>query len=166
MYNNEGNVSKLTLPSTSGKYMVEVNSSGTPSLSLPDTKLNKTFECNIGSGISIITQSLTSSSTNLTEAITLTSGKSYLVTIDTVISCSDYEQVIVGFTNTPNLNIIVESASIINIPLNNPLPTTLASGSSVITPTRTNTMVIEVTRTGDTTITHYFTKLKVSVVEL
>ena len=166
VYNNGGIVSKLTIPSNSGKYMVEVNSSGTPSLSLPDTKLSKTFECNCGSGISIVTQSLTSNSTNLSEAITLTSGKSYLVTIDTVISCSDYEQVIVGFTNTPNLNIIVESASIINIPLNNPLPTTLASGSSVITPTRTNTMVIEVTRTGDTTITHYFTKLKISVVEL
>ena len=166
VYNNKGSVSKLTIPSTSGKYMVEVNSSGTPSLSLPDTKLSKTFEYTCGSGISIVTQSLTSTNTNLSEAITLTSGKSYLVTIDSVISCSDYEQVLAGFTNTPNLTISVESARIIDIPLNNPLPTTLASGSYVITQTRTNTMVIEVTRTGDTTITHYFTQLKVSVVEL
>ena len=107
-----------------------------------------------------------SSSTNLSEAITLTSGKSYLVTIDTVISYSDYEQVIVGFTNTLNLTIGVDKAHIIDIPLNNPISPTLVSGSSVITPTRTNTLTIAVTRYGNTTITHYFTQLKVSVVEL
>ena len=71
------------------------------------------------------------------EAITLTSGKSYVVTIDTVISCSNYEQVIAGFTSTPFLSIGVESLESSIFHWNNPLLITLASGLYVITPTRT-----------------------------
>lgn len=166
VYNNDTTVSKLTIPATSGKYMLEVDGDGSPSFALPDTKLSKTFEYSWTSGIEIVTQSLTSANTDLTEAITLVADKSYLITIDTVISCPDYEQAIVGFTSTPNLVIIVDTARIINIPLSNPLPITLASGSSVIAPTKTSTLTISVLRTGDTTITHYFTQMKVSVVEL
>ena len=71
-----------------------------------------------------------------------------------------------GFTSTPKPVIGVNTARIINIPLNNLVPTTLVSGSSVITPTKTNTQTIEVVSSVATTITHYFTGLKVSVVEL
>ena len=66
----------------------------------------------------------------------------------------------------PNLVISADMARIINIPLNNPVPTTIASGSSVITPTKTNLLTIKVVGSGDITITHYFQQLKVSVVEL
>ena len=70
-----------------------------------------------------------------------------------------------GFTSMPNLVIGADTARIINIPMNNPVPTTIASGSSVITPTKTNPLTIEVVGSGDTTITHYFQQLKVSVVD-
>ena len=56
----------------------------------------------------------------------------------------------------PNLVISADMAHIINIPLNNPVPTTIASGSSVITPTKTNPLTNEMVVSGDTTITHYF----------
>ena len=129
--------------------------------------MSKTFEYTCGtSGVEVVTQSLTSTSTNLSEAISLSSSKPYLITIDAVLSCSNYEQVLIGFTNTPNLVIGINSARIINIPLSNPLPTIHVSGTNVITPTREGALVIEVLRSGDNTITHYFTQLKVSVVEL
>ena len=135
-------------------------------LALPDTKLSKTFECNCGSSIEIVSESFTSANTTLKQAITLIASKSYLITIDTVIFCSNYEQVLMGFTSMPNLVIGVNTARIINIPLNNLVPTTIASGSSVITPTKTNPMTIEVVGSVATTITHYFAGLKVSVVEM
>ena len=166
VYNGGNNVGKLTMPSSRGKYMLEVQSTGLPAFTLPDTKLSKTFEYNWSSAHQVVTESLSSADTNLTEAITLLSGKSYLITIDTVITCADYEQAIVGFTNTPTLSIGTNSDRIINIPLNNPLPTTIASGSSVVTPTNTSSLSIAVTRSGDNTITHHFSRLKVSVVEL
>lgn len=87
-----------------------MSGNGIPSFALPDTKLNKTFECNCVSGIEIISQSLTSTNTNLTEVISLTADKSYLVTTDTVLSCSNYEQVLMGFTIIPNLIIGVDTA--------------------------------------------------------
>ena len=71
-----------------------------------------------------------------------------------------------GFTSTPKLVIGVNTARIINIPLNNLVPTTLVSGLSVITPTKTNPLTIELVGSVATTITHYFTGSKVSVVEL
>ena len=89
-----------------------------------------------------------------------------MITIDAVISCSNYEQVLMGFTSTPKLVIGVNTARIINIPLNNFVPTTIASGSSVITQTKTNPLTIEEVGSVATTITHYFTGLKVNVVEL
>lgn len=145
--------------------MLEVGDTGLPSFTLPDTKLTKSFEYNWTSAHQIVNETLTSVNTNLTEAITLIGGRSYLFTINTTISCLDYEQAIVGFTNTPMLSIGVGSNRILYIPLNNPLPTTLASGSSVITMTSTNKLSFTVNRSGDNTITHYFTGLKVSVIE-
>ena len=143
-----------------------VSENGILSFALPDMKLNKTFECNYGSGIKVISQSLTSTNTNLTEVISLTADKPYLVTTNTVLSCSNYEQVLMGFTSTPNLVISIDTAWIINIPLNNPLFTTLVSGSYVITQAKTGTLTIEVLRSSNTSITHYFTELRVNVVEL
>ena len=173
VYNGGNSVGKLTMPSSRGKYMLEVQSTGLPAQStglpaftLPDTKLSKTFEYNFGSGHEVVTEQLTSAGTNLTEAITLINGKSYLIAVDAVITCADYEQAIVGFTTTPTLAIGVYSDRIINIPLNNPMPTTIASGSSVVTPTSTSSLSIAVTRSGDNTITHHFSRLKVSVIEL
>ena len=139
---------------------------GVPSFVPPDTKLSKTFEYTLTSGHEIVSESLTSAGTNRTEAIMLKTGTSNLITIDTVIWCSNYEQVLMVFTSTPNLVISADTTRIINIPLNNLVPTTLVSGSSVITPTKTNPMTIEVVGSVATTITHYFTGLKVSVVEL
>ena len=135
-------------------------------LALPDTKLSKTFECNCGSGIEIVSESFTSAGTTLKQAITLIASRSYLITIDTVIFCSNYEQVLMGFTSTPKLVIGADTARIINIPLNNLVPTTLVSGLSVITPTKTNPLTIELVGSVATTITHYFTGLKVSVVKM
>ena len=71
-----------------------------------------------------------------------------------------------GFTSTPKLVIGADTARIINIPLNNLVPTTLVSGLSVITPTKTNPLTIELVGSVATTITHYFTGLKVSVVKM
>ena len=113
--------------------MLEVQGTGLPAFTLPDIKLSKTFEYNWTSGHQIVSESLTSANTNLTEAITLIANKSYLMTIVAVITCADYEQAIAGFTNTPTLSIGLGADRIIYIPLNNPLSTTLASGSSVIT---------------------------------
>ena len=166
VYNSGNTVSKLTIPSTRGKYMFEVQGTGLPTFSLPDTKLSKTFEYNWPSAHQVVTESLSNTNTDLTEAITLLANRSYLITIDAVITCENYEPAIAGFTNTPMLSIGVGSDRIIYTPLNNPLPTTLASGSSVITPTSTNPLSITVARSGDTTITHTFSRLKVSVIEL
>ena len=166
VYNSGTTVSKVTMPTTRGKYMLEVQGTGLPAFTLPDTKLSKTFEYNWTSAHQVVTEALTSTNTNLTEAITLIANTSYLMTIDAVITCSDYESVIAGFTNTPMLSIGMGSDRIIYIPLNNPSPTTLVSGSSVVTPTSTNTLTITVNRSGDNTITHYFSRLKVSVIEL
>ena len=147
--------------------MLEVSGDGVPSFFLPDTKLSKTFEYTGGaSGIEVATQSLTSTGTNLSEAFSLSASKPYLITINAVFSCSNYVQALIGFTSTPYLVMGVNSARIINIPLNNPLPTIHVSGTNVITPTREGSLVIEVLRSGDNTITHYFTQLKVGVVEL
>ena len=165
MYNNDDEVSKLAIPTSSGKYMLGVNGD-VPSFVPPHTKLSKTFEYTLTSGHKIVSKSLTSAGTNRAKVITLKAGTSYLITIDTVVWCSNYEQVLMGFTSMPNLVIGADTARIINIPLSNPVPTTIASGSSVITPTKTNPLTIEVVGSVATTITHYFTGLKVSVVEL
>ena len=146
--------------------MFEVQGTGIPTFSLPDTKLSKTFEYNWSSAHQVVTESLSNTNTDLTEAITLLGNRSYLITIDAVITCANYEPAIAGFTNTPMLSIGMGSNRIIYIPLNSPLPTTLASGSSVITPTSTSPLSIAVARSGDTTITHTFSRLKVSVIEL
>ena len=155
VYNNGNEVSKLTIPTSSGKYMLAVNC-GVPSFVPPDTKLSKTFKYTLTSGHEIVSESLTSVGTNRTEAITLKAGTFYLITIDTVIWCSNYEQVLMGFTSTPNPVIGTDTAHIINISLNNPVTTTIASGSSVIIPTKTNPLTIEVVGSGDITITHFF----------
>ena len=165
VYNNGNEVSKLAIPTSSGKYMLAVNGD-VQSFVPQDTKLSKTFEYTLTSGHEIVSESFTSADTNRTEAITLKADTSNLITIDAVIWCSNYEQVLMGFTSMPNLVIGADTARIINMPLNNPLPITIASGSSVITPTKTNPLTIEMVGSGDTTITHYFQQLKVSVVEL
>ena len=165
VYNNDTKVSKLTLPSSSGKYMLEV-SSGALSLVPPDTKLHKTFEYTWMSSHQVVSETLTSANTNLSEAVTLVSGKSYLVTIDAVMTCPNYEQALVGFSNTPSLIISVKPSYIINVPLDNPVPTIGVSGSSVVTAEQTGSIALTVTRIGDTSITHYLKTLKVTVIEL
>ena len=167
VYNDGSSVSKLDIPTDSGKYMLKVSDNAL-AFSLPDTKLNKTFDYSwTGSGHSVVSETLTSTdNTNLSEEITLSSDRQYLITIDVVLTCTNYEQALVGFTTTPNLSIGIRPNNIIVIPLNNPLPTIIASSSSVITPTTSGSLAFEVIRSGDTSIAHLYTRLHVTVVEL
>ena len=89
-----------------------------------------------------------------------------MITIDAVLRCDNYEQALVGFTSVPTLVMGVETATIIKASLNNPVPTTTLSSTNIFTSVRPVDMKIQVTRSGDTTIEHYFTRLKVSIMEL
>ena len=167
VYNNGTNVSKLTIPSTAGKYVMEVKENGTVSLSPTSAKLSKTFEyTSWTSGHQVVSEALTSEGSDLSAPIKLEPNKTYMITIDAVLRCDNYEQALVGFTSVPTLVMGVETATIIKASLNNPVPTTTLSSTNIFTSVRPVDMKIQVIRSGDTTIEHYFTRLKVSIMEV
>ena len=130
-------------------------------------KLSKTFEyTSWTSGHQVVSEALTSEGSDLSAPIKLEPNKTYMITIDAVLRCDNYEQALVGFTSVPTLIMGVETATIIKANLNNPVPTTTLSSTNIFTSVRPVNMKIQVIRFGDTTIDHYFTRLKVSIMEL
>ena len=167
VYNDASGVSKLTIPSTSGSYLLNVSSNGGLSLSTPPTKLVTTFNYEWGgSGHTVVTESLSSQNTNLSSSITLSSNSKYLLTIDIGLKCTNYEEVFIGFTDDPYLTIGVKPDIALKMFLNAASATMHASGSCIISPTTTGAMTISVARGGDTTISHTYSHFQVTVVEL
>ena len=167
VYNDGSNVSKLTLPTTSGSYLLNVSSNGGVTLSPPTAKLSKTFNYSWGgSGHSVVNEGLTSSDTDLTGDIMLSSNSKYLLTLDLVLKCGNYEQAFVGFTNTPTLTIDLQGSTVLKGLLDNPVPSLHVSGSSIISSSKDGALRINIVRTGDTTISHTYSHFQVTVVEL
>ena len=83
VYNNGSSVSKLTLPTTTGSYLLNVTSSGVSFTTQP-TKLASTtiFQWD-GSGHTVVTETIPSS-------ITLSSNSKYLFTFDIGLKCTNY----------------------------------------------------------------------------
>lgn len=164
---NDGTgVSKLTIPSNSGSYLLNVTSSGI-SFEPQPTKLSKTFTYTwSGSGHSVVSEYLGSDNSNLTEGLMLSSNSKYLVTIDLSIKCGNYEQAFVGFTDTPTLVITTSQATLLKTTLDNPTPTMNVSGTSIVTPTKDGALSLVVTRGGDTTISHLYSNFQVTIVEI
>ena len=164
--NDGAGVSKLTLPSTAGSYVLNVSSSGI-SFEPQPTKLSKTFTYTwSGSGHSVVSEYLGSDNSNLTEGLMLSSNSKYLVTIDLSLKCGNYEQAFVGFTDTPTLVITTSQATLLKTTLDNPTPTMNVSGTSIVTPTKDGALSLVVTRGGDTTISHLYSNFQVTIVEL
>ena len=164
--NDGAGVSKLTLPSTAGSYLLNVTSDGVSFTTQP-TKLSKTFTYTwSGSGHSVVSEYLGSSNSNLTEEIMLSSNSKYLVTIDLNLKCGDYEQAFVGFTSTPTLVITTVQSTLLKATLDSPVPSMNVSGTSIVTPTKDGALSLVVTRSGDTTISHTYSHFQVTVVEL
>lgn len=129
VYNDGSSVSKLTVPTTAGSYVLNVSSSGV-SFSTPPAKFSKTFTYSwSGSGHSVVSETLGSDNSNLTEDLTLSSNSKYLVTIDLSLKCGNYEQALVGFTSTPTLVITTFRATLLKTTLDNPTPTMNVSGT-------------------------------------
>lgn len=166
VYNDGSSVSKLTVPTTAGSYVLNVSSNGV-SFSTPPAKLSKTFTYTwAGSGHSVVSEYLGSSNANVTEEIMLSSNSKYLVTIDLSLNCGNYEQAFVGFTNTPTLVITTAQSTLVKATLDNPTPSMNVSGTSIVTPTKDGALTLVVTRSGDTTISHTYSHFQVTIVEL
>ena len=167
VYNDGSSVSKLDVPTTAGSYLLNVSSNGGVTLSPPPTKLATTFNYEwTGSGHSVVTESLGSNNSNVTEEITLSSTSKYLVTIDLNLTCGNYEQAFVGFTSTPTLSIAMHNLVVLKATLDSPVPSMCVSGTSLITPSKSGALAINITRSGDTTISHTYSNFQVTIVEL
>ncbi|CBK21829.2 uncharacterized protein [Blastocystis hominis] len=166
VYNDGSSVSKLTVPTTAGSYVLNVSSSGV-SFSTPPAKFSKTFTYSwSGSGHSVVSETLGSDNSNLTEDLTLSSNSKYLVTIDLSLKCGNYEQALVGFTSTPTLAITTFRATLLKTTLDNPTPTMNVSGTSIFSPLKDGGLQLVVSRSGDTTISHLYSNFQVTIVEL
>ena len=166
VYNDGSSVSKLTLPTTNGSYVLNVSSSGV-SFTTPPAKLSKTFNYTwTGSGHSVVSEYLDSNNSNMGDEIMLSSNSKYLVTIDLNLNCGNYEQAFVGFTNTPTLVITTVQSTLLKATLDSPLPSMNVSGTSIVTPTKDGALTLVVTRSGDTTISHTYSNFQVTIVEL
>ena len=166
VYNNATTVSKLDVPTTNGSYLLNVSSNGV-SFTTPPTKLATTFNYTwTGSGHSVVTESLTSTNTNLSSSITLSSNSKYLFTFDIGLKCTNYEQAFIGFTDDPYVTIGIKPTIALRMYLNATSSTLHASGSCVGSPTTTGELAISVARGGDTTISHIYTHFQVTIVEL
>ena len=164
--NDKTGVSKLTIPSNPGTYLLNVTSSGV-SFSTPPAKLSKTFTYTwSGSGHSVVSEYLGSDNSNLTEGLMLSSNSKYLVTIDLSLKCGDYEQAFVGFTDTPTLVITTVQSTLLKATLDSPVPFMNVSGTSLVSPTKDGALSLVVTRSGDTTISHLYSNFQVTIVEL
>ena len=164
--NDGAGVSKLTIPSNSGTYLLNVSSSGVSFSSSP-TKFSKTFTYSwSGSGHTVVSETLGSANTNLSEDLTLSSNSKYLLTIDLSLKCDNYEQALVGFTSTPTLVITTTRATLLKTTLDNPTPTMNVSGTSIFSPIKDGGLELVVSRSGDTTIWHLYSNFQVTVVEL
>ena len=166
VYNDGSSVSKLTLPTTNGSYVLNVSSSGV-SFTTPPAKLSKTFNYTwTGSGHSVVSEYLDSNNSNMGDEIMLSSNSKYLVTIDLNLNCGNYEQAFVGFTSTPTLVITTVQSTLLKATLDSPLPSMNVSGTSLVTPTKDGALTLVVTRSGDTTISHTYSNFQVTIVEL
>ena len=166
VYNDGSSVSKLTVPTTAGSYVLNVSSNGV-SFTSPPTKLTKTFAYTwSGSGHSVVSEILGSNNANVTEEITLSSTSKYLVTIDLNLKCGNYEQAFVGFTSTPTLSIAMHNLVVLNATLDSPMPSMCVSGTSLITPFKSGALAINITHSGDTTISHTYSYFQVTILEL
>ena len=166
VYNDGSSVSKLTVPTTAGSYVLNVSSNGL-SFTTPPAKLSKTFTYTWpDSGHSVVSEYLGSDNSNLTEELMLSSNIKYLVTIDLNLKCGDYEQAFVGFTSTPTLVITTVQSTLLKATLDSPLPSMNVSGTSLVTPTKDGALTLVVTRSGDTTISHTYSHFQVTIVEL
>ena len=164
--NDRAGVGKLTIPSNPGTYLLNVSSSGV-SFSASPTKFSKTFTYSWpGSGHSVISETLGSANSNLTEDLTLSSNSKYLVTIDLSLKCGNYEQALVGFTSTPTLAITTTRATLLKTTLDNPTPTMNVSGTSIFSPIKDGGLELVVSRSGDTTISHLYSYFQVTIVEI
>ena len=160
------NVSKLTVPTTAGSYVLNVDSNGV-SFTTPHAKLSKTFNYNWGDiGHSVISEILGSDNANVTEEIMLSSNSKYLVTIDLILKCGNYEQAFLGFTDTPTLVITSYQATLLKATLDSPMPSINMSGTSLVTPVTDSVLKLVVTRGGDTSILHLYSRFQVTIVEL
>ena len=157
--NYGASVSKLTIPSNSGSYLLNVTSSGI-SFEPQPTKLSTTYTFNWGgSGHSVVNEALSTS-------ITLSSSSKYLFTFDIGLKCTNYEQALIGFENEPLLLIGVRPMSAMRMNLGAATSTLFASGTCVGSPATSGQMSITVTRDGDDTISHIYSHFQVTVVEL
>ena len=158
--------SKLTVPTTAGSYVLNVSSNGL-SFTTPPAKLSKTFTYTWpDSGHSVVSEYLGSDNSNVTEEIMLSSNCKYLVTIDLSLKCGNYEQAFVGFTSTPTLIITTVQSTLLKTTLDSPMPSMNVSGTSLVTPTKDGALMLVVTRSGDTTISHTYSHFQVTIVEL
>ena len=161
--NDKTGVSKLTIPSNPGTYLLNVTSSGVSF----STKFSSSFNYIwTGSGHTVVTETLGSNDSNVSEEVTLSSNSKYMVTIDLELKCGNYEQAFVGFTSTPTLTITFNQSNVIKASLDNPMPTTHLSGTTLFTPPKSGPLTISITRTGDTTISHLYSHFQVSIVEM
>ena len=164
--NDKTGVSKLTIPSTPGTYLLNVSSNGV-SFSATPTKFSKTFTYSwSGSGHSVISESLGSTNTNLSEQLTLSSNSKYLVTIDLTLKCGNYEAALEGFKSPPTLVITTTRTTLLKTTLDNPLPTVNVSGTSIFSPITDGGLDLVVSRGGDTTISHLYSNFQVTIVEI
>ena len=167
VYNDGSSVSKLDVPTTNGSYLLNVSSNGGVTLSPPPTKLATTFNYEwTGSGHSVVAETLTSTNTNLSSSITLSSNSKYLFTFDIGLKCTNYEQAFIGFTDDPYVTIGVKPTIGLRLYLNAASSTLHASGSCIVSPATTGALSISVARGGDTTISHIYSHFQVTIVEL
>ena len=164
--NDKTGVSKLTIPSNPGTYLLNVSSSGV-SFSTSPVKFSKTFTYSwSGSGHSVVSETLGSANSNLTADLTLSSNSKYLVTIDLSLKCGNYEEALVGFKSTPTLAITTTRATLLKTTLDNPTPTMNVSGTSIFSPIKDGGLELVVSRSGDTTISHLYSNFQVTIVEI
>ena len=179
MYANANNEFKFASTTTPGDYVVRYSSDSSGVYSLVPTSTVKRElyieSSSLTSGPALISGTFGSSASSIIQhdldsnLFTIEAGKSYMVSVDIELFCSNYADVI-GTKNPASFTIKYDTTGdpIVAATLANPLPYQHFSGSSVITSTGTSfALYFTASNTGSTgAVNYYITRFKVTIVSV
>ena len=179
MYANANNEFKFASTTTPGDYVVRYSSDSSGVYSLVPTSTVKRElyieQSSLTSGPTLITGTFGSSASSIiqhnlsSDLFTIETGKSYMVSVDIELFCSNYAEVI-GTKNPASFTIKYDTTGdpIVAATLANPLPYQHFSGSSVITSSGTSfSLYFNTSGTGGAgAVNYYITRFKVTIVSV
>ena len=179
MYANANNEFKFASTTSAGDYVIRYSSDSSGVYSLVPTSTVKRElyieQSSLTSGPTLITGTFGSSASSIiqhnlsSDLFTIETGKSYMVSVDIELFCSNYADVI-GTRDPASFTIKYDTTGdpIVAATLANPLPYQHFSGSSVITSSGTSfSLYFNTSGTGTAgAVNYYITRFKVTIVSV